>query len=375
MNRETKTDLLILGGGIAGCIAAIALADHHHITLIDKLATPVDRVGESLAPAAQRIISQLRLFEHTSPAETEQLYRKNLGMQSYWGSTQAHIVDHMRNPDGLGLNLNRQAFESQLRTTAIQRGVQCIWPAKLHHSTYEDSKWHVVAKSDAPEEPLTHHITAKFVIDATGRQSHFARSMGIERQQHDKLMACWVSMPNAETNKMSTIASTKSGWWYSAVVPNNKRVLAYQTDSDLIDKRAFKDLNTFLAFSKDTEIISKLLNNTSGPIKFHGIVAANSTRLNQVAGQQWAALGDAAMSFDPLSSQGMYHAMASAMQLKTLITKHDVIVNYSAQKSTDFNVEYWQQTDDIWKQYLQHKKLFYGQEKRWESAPFWRRRL
>jgi len=374
MNQETKTDVLIIGGGIAGCIAAIALVNRYHVTLIDKLPTPVERIGESLAPAAQRILTQLRLLENLSPEKEHQLFRENLGMQSYWGSDQVQIIDHLRNPDGLGRNLNRKAFETHLRATAKERGVNCIWPAKLHSTSYKGSCWQVVAKSDGLKEEKTHHIIATFVIDATGRQSHFARSLGIKREQHDKLMACWVSMPNKEENKMSTISASETGWWYSAVIPNNKRVLAFQTDSDLIERNAFKKLDTFLALSKDNKAITKILNNTNGTIEFHGPVAANSTRLEQVAGKQWAALGDATISFDPLSSQGMFHAMASALQLKALITKFDFIEDLKPQKIKTFQFTYTHHIDKIWKHYLKHKNFFYLQEMRWKESPFWKRR-
>src|SRR4029434_4989904 len=44
------------------------------------------------------------------------------------------------------------------------------------------------------------------------------------------------------------------------------------------------------------------------------VVAANSSRLDSVSGHGWLAVGDAAMAFDPLSSQGLMHALASGMR-------------------------------------------------------------
>ena len=96
---ELKTDILIIGGGIAGCIAAISLVDFYQVTLIDKLAEPQERIGESLAPAAQRILKELDLLDDLEN-KIGSLYQNNLGMQSYWGSSQSQIVDHLRNPDG-----------------------------------------------------------------------------------------------------------------------------------------------------------------------------------------------------------------------------------------------------------------------------------
>jgi flavin-dependent dehydrogenase len=258
-----------------------------------------------------------------------------------------------------------------LRTSAEQRGVHCIRGTKLHQSSYENAQWNVVAKSD---DRTTQNINAKFVIDATGRLSHFARSLNVKRQHFDKLIACWATMDNHTENTMSTISASKNGWWYSAVVPDNKRILAFQTDSDLIDKNELKTLESFLNLSKGNQEITQLLETNKSELKFHGTVAANSTRLEQVAGTQWAALGDAAISFDPLTSQGMFNAMASAMQLKGLIEKLNFIHTSDTEKENQFQKIYTQQIDSIWNHYLQHKKLFYGAETRWKESEFWKRR-
>jgi flavin-dependent dehydrogenase len=284
-------------------------------------------------------------------------------MQSFWGSDQVYFVDHMRNPDGLGLNLDRKEFEIYLRNVAEERGVQCLWGHRFLQSRYEENHWKLLIKST--EQEL--EITTNFVIDATGRPSYFTRSLGVERTSYDRLIACWMSLPNVLENQMSTISASENGWWYSAVVPNNKRVIAFQTDSDITDRSVFKSLESFLQLSEENKEITTILSQSSlNNIEFHGVTAANSTKLNQVAGQQWVALGDAAISFDPLSSQGMFNAMACAMQLRELIFKFGF--------TDELQKNYSSQIETIWKHYIQHKNLFYKQEQRWHQDEFWKRR-
>lgn len=371
---NSTTDILIIGGGIAGCIAAISLVNHYNVTLLDKLVEPVDRIGESLAPAAQRILKELDLLENESDTVKQTIFRNNLGMQSYWGSNQLHIVDHMRNPDGFSRSLDRKNFEVYLRKIASERGVNCIWGTRLSNSSYEDNYWKVTTKSDDLKNRITHTIQAKFVIDATGRQSHFTKSLGIQRTLYDKLISCWMSLPNTQENTMSTIVADELGWWYSAVVPDNKRVIAFQTDADLVDRNTFKHLDAFLAFTKQHELIASLVEGNKTNISFHGTVSANSTRLEHVTGKQWVALGDAAMSFDPLSSQGMFNAMANAMQLQKLLINFDFIRDLDSVKEKQFNRLYENQLQQVWNHYLKHKNFFYSTETRWKEATFWKRR-
>lgn len=360
-----KTDIVIIGGGIAGCIAAISLIDSYQVTLVDKLHEPTERIGESLAPASQRILKQLDVLEGLEN-QVGTLYRKSVGMQSYWGSDQVHLVDDLRNPDGFVKNLDRQAFETYLRKTAEARGAHCLWGSKLHSSSYENSRWQLQLRASDTSLSIS-TISASFVIDASGRQSHFAKSLGIKRQVEDQLVACWVTLPNSRTNTMSTISASENGWWYSAVIPNDKRVVAFHTDADLVQKNQLKTTTSFLELAKENPVILSLLSEHENAIAFKGTVAANSTKLKQVSGQQWVAIGDAALSFDPLSSQGMYNAMASAMQLQALLLQYGF--TETLQKT------HTEQTEHIWHHYLKHKSIFYQAETRWKTAAFWERRL
>ena len=113
-----------------------------------------------------------------------------------------------------------------------------------------------------------------------------------------------------------------------------------------------------------------VIGDNSQSLELHSIVAANSSKLSQTAGTNWAALGDAAISFDPLSAQGMYNAMATAMQLSDLIRESEVLEKPGSEFANTYN----QQIDQIQHYYEKHKAIYYAQETRWPDAPFWQRR-
>ncbi len=376
-SQSNLVDIAIIGGGVAGCTAAIALATTYKVAIIDKLDEPIDRIGECLAPAARRILKRLNLLDELEKEieiSTKKIQQRNNGMQSYWGYDKVQIVDHLRNPDGFGWQLNRKEFEKFLRTHTEKRGANCFWGYKLFQCKYDDKHWTLTfTPTNKGSENIV--IKSKFVIDASGRQSHFARKLGIERHVEDKLIACWATLTNEEVTTLSTISATELGWWYTAPLPNNKRIMALQTDSDLIERANLKSKDSFLKLAEDNVQMKNILIKNKQPIQFNGIVSANSTKLKQVVGQQWVALGDAAISFDPLSSQGMFNAMANAVQLSDLIQQHQVLTNLNFQKNNPFKSQYTEQINHIWEHYLQHKRFFYGQELRWEEYDFWKRRI
>ena len=369
-------DVAIIGGGIAGCTAAIALSKNYNVAVIEKLAEPQARIGECLAPAARRILKRLDLLdgiENIQDILEQKIKQTHHGMQSYWGSHQVQVVDALRNPDGFGWQLNRKAFEIYLRAQTQNRGASCYWGYQLFQCQPINEGWLLtfMATEDHTQKMT---IQSKFVIDASGRQSHFARKIGIQRTIEDKLIAAWATMSNEEVSKLSTITAAENGWWYSAPLPNKQRVLAFQTDSDLMERNHLKTKEAFLELANTNPQVQNILSKNKQSIHYHGIVAANSSRLNQVTGSQWAALGDAALSFDPLSSQGMFNAMASAIQLTDLMEKLELLSKPNQDIQIQFQQIYSVQINQIWIHYLKHKKIFYEQEQRWKHSEFWQRR-
>ncbi|MCF6436707.1 tryptophan 7-halogenase [Pseudoalteromonas sp. MMG022] len=359
MRAETnqKTQIAIVGAGIAGCIAALALSKHFQVILLDKHTHPLAKAGECLPPAARRILKLLGI-EHlldNGPHLVSQ------GMLSYWGSSQPAVVDNLRNPDGLGWHLNRTQFETQLRLQCLRSGVQCIWPAKPITSKFHDNRWFL----EYEHKQQTLSLSANVVIDASGRHSVFARQQGVTRKQYDKLVSIWLSAQFSVSKNMALISSSQRGWWYSAPIPSDQfgeainnaqsRIVSWQLNAEQLQKQDHQDVEQFLQQARMTHgfktLIEQLIPNTQ---TLHGLVAANTSKLEQVAGKQWYAIGDTAMSFDPLSSQGMYNAMASAMQLCDMLI-------HKGLHSRDTACHYQQQMDKVWQHYLHHKSLYYKQ--------------
>ena len=97
------------------------------------------------------------------------------------------------------------------------------------------------------------------------------------------------------------------------------------------------------------------------------VVAANSSRLDCVSGRDWLAVGDAAIAFDPLASQGLMHALASGIRAGEALNRR------LPGETTPLD-EYDTSASEVFRAYLRLYGVYYRREQRWPQSVFWRRR-
>lgn len=375
-----ETDVFILGAGPAGSCAALNLAPFCQVMLIDREHLPKPRAGESLPPAASKLLADMGLLEEFK----QQGHLACFGNQSRWGSNYLSETDFLRDPLGHGWHLNRQEFELWLRQKALERGARILAPARLEQvqacESDAHSYWHLTIKHNH----FIKEIRARILIDAGGRTPAIAKRLGATRIHHDKLVCSWVissDSPGAGTQEpdyqelngqgLSYIEATDQGWWYTAPTPGRRRIIAFHSDADnsatawmrspelLVQKaRANFHLAERINFEAFTQDHSKI---------DYGYTAANSALTQPLAGKCWLSAGDAAISFDPLSSQGIFNA------LYTGLAAAESVYRYLRSEIVDFQ-EYVDQIEKISHAYNRHLHQWYSNEPRWSASPFWQRR-
>jgi flavin-dependent dehydrogenase len=90
--------------------------------------------------------------------------------------------------------------------------------------------------------------------------------------------------------------------------------------------------------------------------------------LKAVYGPGWVAVGDAAASYDPLSSRGISKALESGLRAADAIAG---CIKQRRNRWDDFAA--WMAED--FKTYLRDYQHFYGQVTRWRDSRFWQRRV
>jgi flavin-dependent dehydrogenase len=281
---------------------------------------------------------------------------------------------------GVGWRVDRRAFELELAAAARETGVNWRYDHRVvacHRRTPRG--WMVrVLTTRGPQT-----LSADLVVDASGRAARLARLLGVRRVRYDRLIGavCYGSTgtparddptfdpdPPAE-DSTTVIEAVPDGWWYSLFLPSRRLIAAFLTDGDLLDGIRILPWSDPSALSAHAPTTRSRLLTIDDPKRWDGphICSAHTSRLTAVSGPDWLAVGDAAVTFDPLASYGISSALGAGFYAAASVVEH-------LGGRVDALHSYAELVDHTFAQYLILCHERYALERRWPKATFWRRR-
>lgn len=307
MNRK----ILVLGAGTAGCAAAIFLRQlSFDVVLMDRrnpVSTGAFKVGESLPPDAAGLLQQLGVWE----AFCSGPHLKCYGNISYWYSQEPTHHDFLQHPIGHGWHLDRVAFDRLLLEKAMAVGAEFLPETTLKSHCYENGQWQLILQSGQSSQ----NVSVDFIIDASGRNSWLARQLGIDRLYEAEQLAL-VSFLEISPDFQDTrtlVETTDKGWWYTAPIPGNRMTAAFFYSPDDLKLSGQPEPQAWENLLEQSRQTRQTIDQAKGQlITQPGIVAAHSSILEELHGPGWVAIGDAALTYDPIASHGITMALASA---------------------------------------------------------------
>jgi flavin-dependent dehydrogenase len=324
-------DVVVIGGGPAGSAAALVLARKGlRVSLVDPRLTAF-RPDENVASGVKAILRELGLLE-------------------------PFLADG-HSPNGDGFHVERSRFDAMLRDAAAAAGV-VVFDTACVDVPVAHARSRSITLADGQS------IDARFFIDASGRSSRLARRRGAYRIEDDALIAVTVVLEGENGDDATTLIEPwRDGWWYTAPMPDFKRMVMLHRDGPL--EEGF-DVDAFLRLMSETHRVRERCRGLV-PIDPPIVQRANSGRLDRPYGDGWAAVGDAALSFDPLASQGVLTALYCGTRVGEAVAAHlggnrNALHEYSLLLSS------------IYLAYLRQRQTFYAAEERWRDVPFWKSR-
>lgn len=302
-----------MGGGPAGCAAAMLLARWGHgVTLLAKPSAPTPDLGESIPPSTRKLFEVLgvRAAIDATP------FIRSTGHTVWWGSDIPRIEAFA---DGeRGWQVSSRALAAILLEHAKQTGVEVEW-----------------ARADVAE---VFSRSAEFILDCTGRTGLLARARGLRtydsRFRTVALVGQWRSdRPFDLADPSHTLIESYDGGWAWSVPSSSlrERFVAVMVDPRTSDMSGLKpgpastsEPKPGAADMSGLKAGPALYREQLGRTRQMARIVADATLAAAPAG--WDAsmyhatryvddnvllVGDAASFLDPVSSAGVKKALAS----------------------------------------------------------------
>ncbi len=375
-------DVVIIGGAFSGAATAILLKRKHpdaRVLLVEKAAEFDRKVGESTTEVSSCFMTRILglshyLGHHQLAKQGLRMWFSNSPEQRFDDCVELGARYQARLPT---FQVDRATLDSHLLETAVATGCDLRRPAKVTRIDLNGASGQSIClTSNGVEET----ISARWIVDASGRAALLARKLGHFRQNAEHpINAVWARFSGVKdwdsydwrerfpdyANASRTARNWATnhlmglGWWCWIIPLKGGDVSA----GIVYDSRIFKlkegaNLSARLHAHLLTHPVGREIFREAHVIEndVHAFSQMPYTS-TQVCGEGWASVGDAAGFIDPLYSPGLdfcsYTSSYVAEMLAANLAGEDV-----AERLRYYNEQY-PITYRLWFETLYKDKYFY----------------
>jgi len=330
MTRIDRVEILVAGGGPAGCVAALGLARAgFEVALVTMPRRPA--VAEGLSARVVRFLEQPG-YERTRAALGPGVRR-----QASWNG---------RTTDAnLEWVVERAAFDRALLDDVAAAGIR-IALAPLRDLRWSDGAWHAQA------------WRAGFLVEARGRRAPGRRRHG------PPAIALAQSWSGLAPRACTAIAPFEGGFAWFATEGHGRGSL------QLVVAPTERATPAALLASAMHAVPARAWLEGASPCSPVSVRHAGTSRAQVLVEPARIRIGDAALALDPLSGHGVFEALASATAAVPVVT---TLLRRPADAALA-RAFYEERIEQAFLRFARTARDFYRVEERWPDAPFWQAR-
>jgi flavin-dependent dehydrogenase len=311
---EARCDVLVIGGGPAGSTISALLAQRgRDVVLIEKERHPRFHIGESLLPLNMPLFERLGVA-----AEIEAIGMPKYGAEFVSeGHDKPHHVDFANAWDcsfPSTYQVRRSEFDHILFRNAARKGARTFEDCRVTAVDFHRDGAAVTARGSDGAEQRWH---ARFVADASGRDTFLANRLGIKRRSTDNNTAALFGhfsgarrLPGRTVGNISLFWFEHGWFWFIPLADGATSIGAVCSPQYMKSRRT--DPRQFLldTIALCPPLAERLRDATlSSPVTATGNYSYTASHCS---GRNYLMLGDAFAFVDPVFSSGVLLAMKSA---------------------------------------------------------------
>jgi flavin-dependent dehydrogenase len=315
IEQERSCEVLVIGGGPAGSTIAALLAQRgRDVLMLEKDKHPRFHIGESLLPMNMPMFDELGITE-----EIKRIGIVKLGAEfvSPWHPAPVMIDfnDALDNTHPSAFQVRRDEFDEIMFKNAAVKGAKVVEECKVTDIQFNPGAEAVV--NTVNKDGNTQRIRAKFVVDASGRDTFLSNHFRMKHRNKKHNSAAMfghfsgVKRLEGEVEGNISLFWFDHGWfWFIPLADGNTSIGA--TCWPYYMKTRKTDVTQFFM---DTIALCPALMERMKNAKLETPVTAtgNFSYLSErSSGENYILLGDAFAFIDPIFSSGVFLAMASS---------------------------------------------------------------
>ncbi|MCK4842140.1 MAG: tryptophan 7-halogenase [Methylococcales bacterium] len=342
-------DVVVIGGGPAGSSAATHLAlAGIEVVLLERAVFPRNQVGESLIPHFWKFTDMTQVSEKIK----QQGFLAKAGGVTVWNDKIHQIQFSDFGYTRPGLHIERDIFDDILLEHAISCGAKIFNQVAVKKVDFSDKNFPVISFIDKRNNCNNGgEIRCQYVIDASGHSSFLAnqfktrqtissqlnflslwgyfknsRYVGVDRQSH--------SESELENIKPVTfVMSFEAGWIWHIILRGKTSVGLIVPTSRTKGMDGQQRADFFKQTCETLPYLSKLLASAQfidGSLQYRPDYSYYS---NNICGENYYCIGDAAAFVDPVFSHGVqnafYNAAVATLSIKESLKNKKHRLRYS----------------------------------------------
>ncbi|WP_444998344.1 NAD(P)/FAD-dependent oxidoreductase [Aliikangiella sp. IMCC44359] len=325
--QKEKTDVLVIGAGPSGSLAASLLQKQGvDVRIVEKQVFPRFSIGESLLPQLMCFLKEGDMLETVDSAGYQ--FKNGAAFSKNGQYSAFNFEEKFSNGPGTTYQVKRAEFDHRLALKAEELGVPIAYQQEVTDIKLGDTSNLVTIKK---EDGTSYVIEAGFVLDASGFGRVLPKLLDLElpsempvRQSIFCHIKDNIRQDSYDRNKIliSVHPKDNSVWYWLIPFSDGTCSLGVVAKTDFFDSIQGSDLQKLEKCIAEEPDLSSLLENSefNSPVQS---ITGYSANVKSLFGKNYALLGNAGEFLDPVFSSGVTIAFKSATLASSLIIKQN----------------------------------------------------